>query len=63
MHLFNWVYLSADFAIGQFALHAVGDEFASWRYFHFARSWKNLYNWTHGWLTQYVIRTDRGNLW
>lgn len=29
-------YTSADFAIGQFALHAVGDEFASWRYFHFA---------------------------
>ena len=27
-------YTSADFAIAQFALHAVGDEFASWRYFH-----------------------------
>ena len=43
-------YTSADFAIGQFALHAVGDEFASWRYFHFARSWKNLYNQETGWL-------------
>lgn len=43
-------YTSADFAIGQFALHAVGDEFASWRYFHFARSWKNLYNPDIGWL-------------
>ena len=43
-------YTSADFAIGQFALHAVGDEFASWRYFHFARSWKNLYNPDTGWL-------------
>lgn len=43
-------YTSADFAIGQFALHAVGDEFASWRYFHFARSWKNLFNPDTGWL-------------
>ena len=43
-------YTSSDFAIGQFALHAVGDEFASWRYFHFARSWKNLYNPETGWL-------------
>ena len=43
-------YTSADFAIGQYALHAVGDEFASWRYFHFARSWKNLFNPTTGWL-------------
>ena len=43
-------YTSADFAIAQFALHAVGDEFASWRYFHFARSWKNLYNPETGWL-------------
>lgn len=43
-------YTSADFAIGQFALHAVGDEFASWRYFHFARSWKNLFNPENGWL-------------
>lgn len=33
-------YTSSDFAIGQFALHACGDEFASWRYFHYARSWK-----------------------
>ena len=53
-------YTSADFAIAQFALHAVGDEFASWRYFHFARSWKNLYNPETGWL-QYVIRMVRGN--
>lgn len=43
-------YTSADFAIAQFALRAVGDEFASWRYFHFARSWKNLYNPETGWL-------------
>ena len=34
-------YTSSDFAIGQFALHACGDEFASWCYFHYARSWKN----------------------
>jgi predicted alpha-1,2-mannosidase len=43
-------YTSADFAIGRFALMACGDEFASWRYFHFARSWKNLYNPETGWL-------------
>ena len=43
-------YTSADFAIGQFALRAVGDEFLSWRYFHFARSWKNLFNPKTGWL-------------
>ena len=43
-------YTSADFAIGQFALRAVGDEFLSWRYFHFARSWKNLFNPDTGWL-------------
>ena len=43
-------YTSADFAISQFALHAVGDEFACWRYFHFARSWKNLFNPETGWL-------------
>ena len=43
-------YTSADFAIAQFALHAAGDEFASWRYFHFARSWKNLWNPETGWL-------------
>lgn len=43
-------YTSADFAIGQYALHAVGDEFASWRYFHFARSWKNLFCEETGWL-------------
>ncbi|MBQ8773727.1 MAG: GH92 family glycosyl hydrolase [Muribaculaceae bacterium] len=43
-------YTSADFAIGQFALRACGDEFLSWRYFHFARSWKNLFNKETGWL-------------
>lgn len=43
-------YTSADFAIGQFALHAVGDEFASWRYFDRARQWKNLYDAGCGWL-------------
>lgn len=43
-------YTSSDFAIGQFALRAVGDEFAGWRYFHFARSWKNLFNPETGWL-------------
>lgn len=43
-------YTSSDFAIAQFALHAAGDEFSSWRYFHFARSWKNLFNPENGWL-------------
>lgn len=43
-------YTSADFAIARFALLACGDEFASWRYYHFARSWKNLYNPETGWL-------------
>lgn len=43
-------YTSADFAIGQFALRACGDEFLSWRYFHFARSWKNLFNPEAGWI-------------
>lgn len=43
-------YTSADFAIGQFALRAVGDEFTAWRYFAVARSWKNLYNPETGWL-------------
>lgn len=43
-------YTSSDFAIAQFSLRAVGDEFSSWRYFHFARSWKNLYNPETGWL-------------
>ncbi len=43
-------YTSADFAIAQFAVRACGDEFASWRYFHYARSWKNLWNPETGWL-------------
>lgn len=43
-------YTSSDFAIGQFALHAVGNKFASRRYFCRARSWKNLYNPKTGWL-------------
>ncbi|MDR1089464.1 MAG: GH92 family glycosyl hydrolase [Prevotella sp.] len=43
-------YTSADFAIARFALHACGDEFTGWRYFHFARSWKNLYNPETEWL-------------
>ena len=43
-------YTSADFAIAQYSLYAVGDEFSSWRYFHFARSWKNLYNPETTWL-------------
>ncbi len=43
-------YTSSDFAIAQFALRAVGDEFLSWRYFHFARSWKNLWCEDTGWL-------------
>ena len=43
-------YSSADFAIGQFALRAVGDEFLSWRYFAVARSWKNLVDEETGWL-------------
>lgn len=43
-------YTSADFAIARFALLACRDEFSSWRYYHFARSWKNLYNPETGWL-------------
>lgn len=43
-------YTSADFAIAQFALYAAGDEFSSWRYFHYARSWKNLWNPETKWL-------------
>ncbi|GAB6009588.1 GH92 family glycosyl hydrolase [Dysgonomonas reticulitermitis] len=43
-------YTSADFAIARFSLYACGDEFTGWRYFHFARSWKNLYNPETGWL-------------
>lgn len=43
-------YTSSDFAIARFALYACGDEFTSWRYYHFARSWKNLYNPETGWL-------------
>ena len=43
-------YTSADFAIGQFALRAVGDEFLSWKYFDQARWWRNLYNPETGWL-------------
>ena len=43
-------YTSADFAIGQFALRAVGDEFLSWRYFAVANSWKNLIDPETGWL-------------
>lgn len=51
-------YTSADFAIGQFALRAVGDEFSSWRYFAVARSWQNLYNPETGWLQS---RNDDGS--
>ena len=43
-------YTSADFAIGQFAVHAAGNEFASWYYFDKARFWRNLYNPETGWL-------------
>ncbi len=43
-------YTSADFAIARFSLYACGDEFTTWRYEHFARSWKNLYNPETGWL-------------
>lgn len=43
-------YTTSDFAIGQFALRACGDEFLSWRYFGVARSWKNLFNPETGWL-------------
>ena len=46
----NWSILLQIFAIGQFALRAIGDEFSAWRYFHFARSWKNLFNPETGWL-------------
>lgn len=59
-------YTSSDFSIGQFALHACGDEFASWRYFHYARSWKNLYNPQTGWLqsrnADRVVETARRRL-
>jgi len=43
-------YTSADFAIARFSLYACGDEFTTWRYNHFARSWRNLYNPETGWL-------------
>ena len=43
-------YTSSDFAIGQFVLRAIGDAFSLQRYFHFARSWKNLFNPETGWL-------------
>ncbi len=43
-------YTSADFAIARFALHAANDQFVAWRYEHFSRSWKNLYNPETGWL-------------
>lgn len=43
-------YTSADFAIGQFALHAIGDEFTSWYYFAQSKTWKNLFNKKTGWL-------------
>ena len=51
-------YTSADFAIGQFALNAVGDEAASKRYFENARSWRNLYNPKTTWLQS---RNDDGS--
>ncbi len=51
-------YTSSDFAIGQFALHACGDEFASWTYFGRAQSWKNLFNPETGWLQS---RDSEGN--
>ena len=43
-------YTSADFAIARFALHAANDQFIAWRYEHFARSWKNLFNPETGWI-------------
>ena len=43
-------YCTADFAIGKFALHACGDEFADWHYSGRAQSWKNLFNPETGWL-------------
>lgn len=43
-------YATADFAIGKFALHACGNEFADWHYSGRAQSWKNLYNPETGWL-------------
>ena len=50
MLLYNWNILLQILQSDSFGLHAVGAEFASWRYFHFARSWKNLYNPETGWL-------------
>lgn len=43
-------YVSSDFAIGRFAKYAANDEFASFRYFNQAKSWKNLFNPESGWL-------------
>lgn len=43
-------YTSADFAIGQFALHALSDTVAYKRYLDVSHSWKNLYNPETGWL-------------
>jgi predicted alpha-1,2-mannosidase len=43
-------YVSSDFAIGRFAKYAADDEFASFRYFDQAKSWKNLFNPESGWL-------------
>jgi len=43
-------YTSADFAIGQFALKACREEFASWGYFNRARRWTNIYNPETKWL-------------
>lgn len=43
-------YTSADFAIGQFALQALGDKHLAATYFKRATSWKNLFNPATGWL-------------
>lgn len=43
-------YVSSDFAIGRFAKYAADDEFASFRYFNQAKTWKNLFNPETGWL-------------
>lgn len=43
-------YTSSDYAIGQFAIHAAGDEFASWAYTARAMNFKNIFNEQTGWL-------------
>lgn len=55
-------YTSADFAITEFALHAtVGDEFASWRYFHLHVRGRESCIIETGWRNHIHRRMVRGN--